>query len=92
MRGGSTSSWSVRAQGDQGLPWRHCSQGGAEDVGIYGRDGGHEVAGPSGASVELERKKHVVEEVMEENSSDIEVTYAGKKLLELSSFALHSSL
>lgn len=42
--------------------------------------------------MELERKKHVVEEVMDENSSDIEVTYAGKKLLELSSFALHSSL
>ena len=40
---------------------------------LYGRDGGHEVAGPSGASVE--RNKHVVEEVMDENSSDIGVTY-----------------
>ena len=36
-----------------------------------------------------ERRKHVVEEVLDESSRDIEVTYAGKKLSELSSFALH---
>ena len=42
--------------------------------------------------MELERKKHVVEEVMDENSSDIEVTYAGKKSLELSSLHLHCIL
>ena len=38
-----------------------------------------------------ERRKHVVEEVLAESSRgrDIEVTYAGKKLSELSSFALH---
>ena len=38
-----------------------------------------------------ERRKHVVEEVLAENSRgrDIEVTYAGKKLSELSSFALY---
>ena len=39
--------------------------------------------------MEREEETHVVEEVLAESSRDIEVTYAGKKLSELSSFALH---